>query len=344
MSRIGNHFRYAAMLAFMASSAEPNPAMSSDLIIYHAGSLSAAFKRVEAAFQVDNPTVVITDKAFGSVDMARRVTTGGEAADIFATADYQNIDRLLKPKHAAYTIRFAQGGMVLLYHINDPNSKAKVSAIADPGTPFDVTANPPSIPKAVPEWYEILAQPGVQIAGADPGADPGGYRGVMIMQLAEQFYQKPGLYRALRANYIYPGPGETAAETWDYRFSYESSALAQARADPMIRYVHLPAEVSLADSTKNAFYRKASVKIAGLAKTDLEVEVIGTRATWGITVLNTSKHLDNAIAFLHFLLTPAKGGALQKSAGPEPILPATVSEEDYPKIPSTLKPLVVSTR
>jgi molybdate/tungstate transport system substrate-binding protein len=274
--------------------------------------------------------------------MARRVTTGGEVADLFATADYQNIDGLLKPKYASYTIRFAQGGMVLLYHAHDPNALAKVNEIAVPGTPFNPGSNPPSIPNAAPGWYTILSQPGVKIAGADPGADPGGYRGVMIMQLAEQLYHKPGLYRALRANYVYPGAGETATQSWDYRFIYESSALAQAQIDPTIRLVRLPAKVSLSDSAQNALYKKASVKIPGLAKTDPEVEIRGTRVTWGITVLRASKHPENAIAFLRFLLTASKGGALRKVAGPEPILPAAVSEADYAKIPSTLRPLVVT--
>jgi molybdate/tungstate transport system substrate-binding protein len=332
------------LVAPAGSRGDSTSAVTGELIIYHAGSLSAAFRSVEAAFKAENPGVVIVDKAFGSVDMARRVTTGGEAADLFATADYQNIDTLLKPKYAAYTIRFAQGGMVLLYHANNLNPLAKVGKIPDPRVPFNLATNPPSIPDAVPEWYTILAQPGVKIAGADPGADPGGYRSVMIMQLAEQHYHKPGLYTALRANYVYPEPGGTAVNPWDYRFLYESSALAQARTDPTVRFVHLPAEVSLADSAKQNLYRKASLKIPGLVKTDPEVTVTGTRVTWGITVLNAAKHPDNAIAFLGFLLSPGKGGALQKAAGPEPILPAKVSEEDLGKVPSPLRPLVVSMR
>jgi molybdate/tungstate transport system substrate-binding protein len=347
MRRIRLFLGYAAALVFLAPTSgrgDSKTAVTGELIIYHAGSLSTGFRSVEAAFKAENPGVVIVDKSFGSVDMARRVTTGGEAADLFATADYQNIDTLLKPKYAAYTIRFAQGGMVLLYHANNPNPLAKVGEIAERRVAFNLKTNPPSIPNAVPEWYRILAQPGVKIAGADPGADPGGYRGVMIMQLAERYYRKPGLYATLRANYVYPGAGETTTDPWDYRFIYESSALVQARTDPTIRFVHLPAEVSLADSAQNAFYRNASVKIPGLAKTDPEVTVTGTRVTWGITVLNAAKHPDQALAFLRFLLTQDKGGALQEAAGPEPILPARVSEEDFGRVPSALHPLVVSVR
>lgn len=37
---------------------------------------------------------------------------------------------------------------------------------------------------------------------------------------------------------------------------------------------------------------------------------------------------------------PGKGGALQQAAGPEPILPALVSQGDYTKVPAELRPLL----
>ncbi len=132
---------------------------TSQLVIYHAGSLTAAFKSIEAAFVAEHPGITIVDKAYGAVDLARRVTTGGEAADIFATADDENIDVLLKPKYAAYNIRFGQSRMVLVYRSDDTNPAAKVDAIADSKATFDVAANPPSIPDAVPAWATYLAQP-----------------------------------------------------------------------------------------------------------------------------------------------------------------------------------------
>jgi hypothetical protein len=49
-----------------------------------------------------------------------------------------------------------------------------------------------------------------------------------------------------------------------------------------------------------------------------------------------------ATAFLEFLLTPDKGAALQKVTGPDPILPAIVSEEDYSRLPAELRPPVTT--
>ena len=116
---------YAQNTASSTAPSQPQPA-TSQLIIYHAGSLTAAFKKIEAAFMAEHPGVAIVDKFGGSVNLARQVTVGGEPADLYASADYEDIDVLLKPKWANYTIRFAQGAMVLVYKINDPNPLAKV--------------------------------------------------------------------------------------------------------------------------------------------------------------------------------------------------------------------------
>jgi molybdate/tungstate transport system substrate-binding protein len=325
-----------------ATSQQPPPAPS-QLIIYHPGSLTAAFKKIEAAFMAEHPDVAIVDKFGGSVNLARQVTVGGEPADLYASADYEDIDVLLKPKWANYTIRFAQGAMVLVYKINDPNPLARVDAIADPSVPFNPTSNPPTIPNVVPNWYHILAQPGVWIGGGDPSTDPGIYRGLLIMQLAEKYYHQPGLYQAFYKNDTYRDGDKTSPPPADYRFSYEHGALAMARTDPNVRLALLPAEIAMSDSSQGTFYSQASISISGLASTDPHVTIKGSRVTWGITLLNSSKNPANAIAFLQFLLTPGKGGALEQTTGPEPILPAVVSQDDCSRIPDVLRPLVSTT-
>ena len=313
---------------------------ASQLIIYHAGSLTAAFKKIEAAFVAEHPGVEIVDKFGGSVNLARQITTGGEPADLYASADYEDIDALLKPKWASFTIRFAQGGMVLVYNINDSNSLAKVKEIADPTGPFNPNSNPPSIPNVAPNWYKILSQPGVWIRGGDPSTDPGIYRGLLIMQLTEKYYRLPGLYQALYKNDTYRDGDKTPAPPADYRFAYEHSALAIARADPNVRLAELPAEIAMSDPSKEAVYRQSSLTIPGLSKDDPPVTIRGSRVAWGITLLNSSKNRANAIAFLRFLLSPGNGPALEETTGPEPIVPAIVSKDDYDRVPKELRTLV----
>lgn len=330
---------YAQDATPSAASAQP---AASQLIIYHAGSLTAAFQKIEAAFIAEHPDVTIVDKFGGSVNLARQVTVGGQPADIYASADYEDIDALLKPKWASYTIRFGQGAMVLVYNINDPNPLAKVNAIADRSVRFDLKSNPPSIPNVAADWTSILSQPGVWIGGGDPGTDPGIYRGVFIAQLAEYYYRQPGLDLALSRNNTYRDGDKTLAPVADYRFVYEHGALAMARKDPSVRLARLPAEIAMSDPSKEAFYKQASLLIPGLGPDDPHVTINGSRVAWGITVLNLARNPALATKFLQFLLTPDKGGELQKVTGPEPISPAFVSEEDYAKLPAALRPLVTT--
>jgi len=146
------------------------------LIIYHAGSLTADFSAVEDLF-TQLTGICVTDVAAGSVDAARRVTTGQEPCDIFASADFKVIDLLLKPAgFADYDILFGQGGMVLVYTTNSKNAATITAA----GSVF----NPPaSVPRVADDWYTQLLQPGVAIAGYHPFLDPSGYRADLIFQL-----------------------------------------------------------------------------------------------------------------------------------------------------------------
>ena len=52
----------------------------------------------------------------GSVDAGRQITAGGQACDLYAPADYLDIDLFMKPAgYANFDIVFAHGRMVLAY-------------------------------------------------------------------------------------------------------------------------------------------------------------------------------------------------------------------------------------
>lgn len=318
------------------------PLSQQKLVIYRAGSLTAAFKPVIADFTCQTG-IQVTDVAGASVDKARQCTAGGQACDLYASADYSNIDLFLKPAgYADFTIVFAQGRMVLAYSAS-ALAKKNLPPVADPASgPFDP---PNSVPKATADWYKILTAPGVAIGSGVPFLDPGAYRSFLVFQLAQQYYKSPMLYDELMQHMVIPGGDRTVpalGRLFDFQLTYEHSARAMARKDPDYRYVDLPDDINLSDPARNDAYAKNSVVVLpglGTPRSAQSIPVPGTRVAWGITILSNAPNRENAVKFLQMLFS-STGTASLKENGPTPISPASVSSRDFQKVPDSLRPLV----
>jgi ABC-type molybdate transport system substrate-binding protein len=321
------------------------PLSGQQLIIYRAGSLTKAFKPLEAAFTCQTG-IEVKDTAMGSVDAARQITAGGQACDLYAPADYSDIDLFMKPAgYANFNIVFAEGKMVLAYSSSSVAEK-KLPPISEDSS---VAFNPPNaIPKASAKWFEILTMPGIAIGGGNPFLDPGAYRSYMIFQLAETYYKVPNLSNNLMEHIVIPGadhsvpPVPALGKRFDFQLIYEHSAQAMASANPDFRYVDLPDEINLSDPGKNSYYAKNAVVVLpglGTSRSAQTIAVRGTRVAWGITLLDGAPNRANAVKFLQLLLSPT-GTAMLKANGPAPIEPALVSASDFKKLPGSLRPLV----
>ena len=85
------------------------PPSSQQLIIYRAGSLTRAFTPLIKAFTCQTG-IQVKDMPMGSVDAGRQITAGGQACDLYAPADYLDIDLFMKPAgYANFNIVFAHG-------------------------------------------------------------------------------------------------------------------------------------------------------------------------------------------------------------------------------------------
>ncbi|HTP28916.1 MAG TPA: substrate-binding domain-containing protein [Anaeromyxobacteraceae bacterium] len=326
------------------------------MIIYHAGSLSAALTAVEDSFVCNNPGTQVLDCSGGSVDLARQITAGGLAADIYAPADYLDIERLLKPTgYASYDILIARGKMVLSYTTTSLGTTLDGVSIAGTGT-----FNPPSsgfvenstVPDAAANWYSFLTQPGVLLGGSYLYLDPSGYRAPMIFQLAQSFYQIPALYNDLLEHYLATaetpaasgatGRTHTLGTQYDYQITYEHSAEAAYQKSPSTyRYVNLPDDINLGNPDKNGFYQHSVIVEPGLGFPGLDslVALPASRVVWGATILRDAPNRDNAIKFLQLLLG-GTGQTAFEASGPAPFIPAVVSRRDYKNLPLQLQTLV----
>src|SRR5271165_4574428 len=110
-------FLLTLSLASAAAAQTPKcvPASNQQLIIYRAGSLTRPFTPLEAEFTCQTG-IQVKDVAMGSVDAGRQITAGGQTCDLYAPADYLDIDLLMKPAgYSDFDIVFAKGRMVLAY-------------------------------------------------------------------------------------------------------------------------------------------------------------------------------------------------------------------------------------
>src|SRR5580658_8336680 len=309
------------------------PPSNQQLIIYRAGSLTRAFQPLEAAFTCQTG-IQVKDHAMGSVDAGRQITAGGQASDLYAPADYLDIDLFMKPAgYANFDIVFAHGRMVLAYSASGLAAK-KLPPITEAGGQ-----------KVAAKWYEILTMPGVAIGGGNPFLDPGAYRAPMIFQLAEAYYKVPNLYNNMLEHLVSSGQGAALGKQYDFQFSYEHNARATATTNPDYHYVDLPDEINMSDPAKDAYYKQHAVVVLpglGTSRSARTIEVPGTHVAWGITLMNDAPNKENAIKFLQMLLSPAGTASLNEN-GPAPVSPALVTAADGQKRPESLQRLVKAT-
>ena len=316
------------------------PPTNRQLIIYRAGSLTRAFQPLEKVFTCQTG-IQVRDEAMGSVDAGRQITAGGQPSDLYAPADYLDIDLFMKPAgYADFNIVFAHGRTVLAFSPSGLAAKKLPSVIA----PASAAFHPPdSIPKAAADWYKTLTLPGTAIGGGNWFLDPGAYRVPMIFQLAEEFYKVPNLYNNLLEHLVIMGQdsGATLGKQFDFQFTYEHNARATASTNPDYQYVDLPDELNFSDLAKDAFYKHAFVVLPGLGtpRSARTISVPGARLAWGITMLKDAPNKENAVKFLQLLLSSVGTESLKEN-GPDPISPALVSPADFKKLPVSLQQLV----
>lgn len=290
-------------------------AISGDLVIFHAGSLSVPMKEIAAAFKKIYPEVNILMESAGSVESARKVTDLNKPCDIVAAADYKVIDNMLVPKFTDWNIKFVSNEMCIVY-----TEKSRYASRIN-----------------AQNWYEILQKKDVAYGRADPNADPCGYRSVMTMQLAEKFYKKPGLASQLvtkDANYMRPKEVDLLAVlesgSVDYIFLYKSVAIQHK-----LKYLVLPSEINLKEPKFSDLYNTAAVSING-KEPGQKVIMKGEPMIYGVALMNAAPNKPVALAFLQFMLSKDNGIKILEKNGQPSVIPQ--SNPNFDKLPAELKP------
>ena len=183
----------------------------------------------------------------GSQEACRKVAELGHRADLVATADYRVIDQILRPGHAAFTIRFTTNELVLA-HLQHSKYTEEITA---------------------ENWLSILLRP--ERAAGDGLARPRAHRLRDPARLAARRARRgkgarggPDLAGRLRARcaseHVTSDESELLqllqSRAIDYAFMYRSTA-----EEHNLKLVPLPDAYNLGAADKADDYARATVQV-----------------------------------------------------------------------------------
>jgi molybdate/tungstate transport system substrate-binding protein len=297
-----------------STSAGTSPAASGahgTLIVFGAGTLATPFGAEIAAFKQANPGVTVHSQFGASGDMVKAVTQLHQPDDVLGVADYSLIPKLMFPAAATWYLGFVSNAITFAYASHSKGASGLTAA----------------------NWYKVLAQPGVHIGRSNPAADPSGYQMLQMLQLADGYYNQPGLSASVLKN----SPDSSVAETEtsllaalqsgqiDYLAIYTSTA-----QEEHLKYIALPAQINLSDPAMTAGYAKVSINAGSLGTLTAKPII------YGLTIPASAPDAALGEKFISFVLGP-QGQAIMRSQGFVVISPALANPQG--KVPASIQPL-----
>jgi molybdate/tungstate transport system substrate-binding protein len=185
-------------------------------------------------------------------------------------------------------------------------------------------------------WPTILSKPDVRIGISDPKLDASGYRALMLMMLAENYYKDAGLFNTLAGNHFDPPVhpvwnGTTRTITLapvlktdgrlvvrdsslfllslleaggiDYAFEYKSVA-----DEHHLRWIPLPTAINLGSQEAIDQYSTVRVDPGVQRFSVIGAERIGTPIVYAATVPSTAPHPAAAADFAAALINATGEG------------------------------------
>lgn len=255
-------------------------------------------------------------KGAGSTALANQIKSKLIAPDVFISASgaaYESLEGAANGNLVNWYMSFAATQMVIGY-----------SSQSQFATQFQAAAN------GTTPWYVVLEMPGVRIGRTDPALDPKGVNTLLLMQLAETYYDQPGLtQKLLGANnnpaQIFPEEDLVArlsSGQLDAGFFYLNEV-----KDAGLPYITLPPQINLGDPSQKAAYAQAHYTDA-TGKTQ-----VGKPILYSLTIPGTVKNEAGAEAFVLFMFG-SDGYNLLAADGIQPI--NVIFNGDASKVPPAL--------
>ncbi len=284
----------------------------------------APFGEMKKAFESQHPDVDILLEGHGSIQAIRHITELHEEYDVVAVADDSLIPALMYPDHADWYIRFARNQMVIAY-TNHSRYAGEINQS---------------------NWYEILARPEVRFGFSNPLFDACGYRTLMVIALAESYYDDSTIFDNLIARNFDPQMRSTEDDRGavsvvvpevfrphsdkvavrggsvqlipmldyadlDYVFEYKSVAQQNG-----LRYLELPPKIDLSTPEYGYIYQNVSIFLGFQRFRSVDIERVGKPIFYGITVPKNAPHPTLGAEFVEFVLSEEGKKILQRANQP----------------------------
>ncbi|WP_082789057.1 extracellular solute-binding protein [Desulfolucanica intricata] len=266
--------------------------LNNNLKILHAGALRKPMKEIAHILMDTVPGLNIEMDYAGSRACAYAVLDGKDV-DIIALADPHVFEDLLVPDYVEIFFVFATDQIVLAY---DEFSKQ---------SSFINKEN----------WAEILAVKDVVFGRSDENLDPCGYRTLMVWQLAEKFYNIPGLYKSLynkcTQDRIYPKSIDLAAALMEGRVDYAFKYLSVVKQFAF-KYIELPSKINLSNPIYWDEYQNAVVEVR--KKQGMISQIKGAPIEFAVAIPKKSKNMELAKQFID-ILTGNQGEIILEECG-----------------------------
>lgn len=254
--------------------------------LLYAGSLVQVQERgIKPAFE-GKSGIVVEGEGYGALSCVRLIRENLRSPDLFITADPQVIKNELMGKENDNLIRgyvvFASNRMVIAY-----SEKSRFYAELEKARRGEIA------------WYEVLSKRGFRLGRTDPNLNPKGYRMIFVAELAEKYYQKPGLARALlgerNGSLVY---GETELLTrleigdFDAAEAYASEAIERK-----LPFIELPSQINLGDPNFEGIYREVSFRA------DTGRIYRGSSIVYALAIPRKAKNKEDALKLARFILS-----------------------------------------
>lgn len=258
-------------------------AAADTLVLFLAASLTKPLQPVLDAFAAQTG-VVVQRESGASLEHVRKITELHRVPDVLLLADADVFPRYLVPRYATWYADVARNRMVVAY---TPRSKYAREITID-------------------NWMSLVQRPGVEVGRTDPAVAPVGYRTLLVFQLAERHYKRPGLAKSLLEHAPPRNMRSNAAELaallgageLDYIYDYQSVAESNG-----FRFLPLPPDVDLGDPRHAADYAAASVEVPGSSPSAPKSTIHGEPILYGLTVPVAAPHPAAAERFLEYLFS-----------------------------------------